>query len=31
MSTQTAESISPDYKIADIELAGWGRKELAIA
>ncbi len=31
MSTQTAESISPDYKVADIELADWGRKELAIA
>ncbi|MFV1972192.1 MAG: adenosylhomocysteinase [Thiohalobacterales bacterium] len=31
MSTQTAESISPDYRVADIELADWGRKELAIA
>jgi len=31
MTTQTAESISPDYKVADIELAEWGRKELAIA
>ena len=31
MSTQTAETLSPDYKVADIELADWGRKELAIA
>jgi adenosylhomocysteinase len=31
MSSQTAENISPDYKVADIELADWGRKELAIA
>ena len=31
MKTQTAENISPDYKIADLGLADWGRKELAIA
>ena len=31
MTTQTAEDISPDYKVADIGLADWGRKELAIA
>jgi adenosylhomocysteinase len=31
MSTQTAEQIAIDYKVADIGLAGWGRKEIAIA
>ncbi|RMH18782.1 MAG: adenosylhomocysteinase [Gammaproteobacteria bacterium] len=31
MTAQTAEAIAPDYKIADISLADWGRKELAIA
>ncbi len=31
MTTQAAANISPDYKIADIGLAEWGRKELAIA
>jgi len=31
MSTQTAENLAPDYKVADIELADWGRKEIAIA
>ena len=31
MTIQTAENISLDYKIADIGLADWGRKELAIA
>lgn len=31
MNTQPVENISPDYKIADITLAGWGRKEVAIA
>ena len=31
MTTQTAENISPDCKVADIGLADWGRKELAIA
>jgi len=31
MSTQPVENITPDYKVADIGLAGWGRKEIAIA
>ncbi len=31
MKTQTAENLSPDYKVADIKLADWGRKEVAIA
>jgi len=31
MSTQTAEKLSPDHKVADIKLADWGRKEIAIA
>jgi adenosylhomocysteinase len=31
MSSQPVENISPDYKIADISLAAWGRKEVAIA
>ncbi len=31
MTTQAAENISPDFKVADIGLADWGRKELAIA
>ena len=31
MSTQAAANMSADNKIADIELAGWGRKEIAIA
>jgi len=31
MSTQPVENLTPDYKIADIGLAGWGRKEVAIA
>jgi adenosylhomocysteinase len=29
--TQTAQLIEPDYKVADIGLAEWGRKEIAIA
>ena len=29
--SQTAEMLSPDYKIADISLAEWGRKEITIA
>ena len=29
--TQTAQVISPDYKVADIGLAEWGRKEMRIA
>jgi adenosylhomocysteinase len=31
MSTQIAEDLAPDYKVADINLADWGRKEIAIA
>jgi len=31
MSTQPVENITPDYKIADIGLAEWGRKEISIA
>ena len=31
MSTQAAESLAADYKVADIGLADWGRKEIAIA
>jgi len=31
MSTQAASNIEPDYKVADISLADWGRKEIAIA
>jgi adenosylhomocysteinase len=31
MSTQAAAHLSADYKVADIGLADWGRKELAIA
>ncbi len=31
MTTQTAEQLTHDYKIADISLADWGRKEIAIA
>jgi adenosylhomocysteinase len=31
MSSQTAKSLKPDYHVADIGLAGWGRKEIAIA
>ena len=31
MSTQAAENLAPDYKVADISLADWGRKEIAIA
>ncbi len=29
--TQTAKIMEPDYKVADIGLADWGRKEIAIA
>jgi adenosylhomocysteinase len=29
--SQTAEILEPDYKVADISLADWGRKEIAIA
>jgi adenosylhomocysteinase len=31
MSSQTATSLKPDYLVADIGLADWGRKEIAIA
>jgi adenosylhomocysteinase len=31
MSTKAAEALSNDYKVADITLADWGRKEIAIA
>ena len=31
MSTQPARQDTPDFKVADIGLAGWGRKEIAIA
>jgi adenosylhomocysteinase len=31
MSTQTAEQVAPDYHVADLSLAEWGRKEIRIA
>ncbi|HUO82630.1 MAG TPA: adenosylhomocysteinase [Gammaproteobacteria bacterium] len=31
MSTRPATRLSEDYKVADIGLAGWGRREIAIA
>ncbi len=31
MSSQPVQNITPDYKIADISLADWGRKEVVIA
>jgi adenosylhomocysteinase len=31
MSTQTAQALKPDYHVADIGLAEWGRREIAIA
>ena len=31
MTTQPVANIEPDYKVADIGLAEWGRKEVAIA
>ena len=31
MSSQTAQPLKPDYHVADIGLADWGRKEIAIA
>ena len=31
MPTQTAQQLNPDYQVADISLAGWGRKEMNIA
>ncbi|MDH3637541.1 MAG: adenosylhomocysteinase [Gammaproteobacteria bacterium] len=31
MSTQAVKPLEPDYKVADLSLADWGRKEIAIA
>ncbi|MEE8428900.1 MAG: adenosylhomocysteinase [Gammaproteobacteria bacterium] len=31
MSSQPVENVKPDYKIADLSLAEWGRKEIAMA
>ncbi|HWQ95320.1 MAG TPA: adenosylhomocysteinase, partial [Gammaproteobacteria bacterium] len=31
MSSQPIQNLHPDYKVADINLADWGRKEIAIA
>ena len=31
MSSQPVENLTPDYKVADISLADWGRKEVSIA
>ena len=31
MSSQPVTNLKPDYKVADISLADWGRKEVAIA
>jgi len=31
MTSQSAENINPDYKIADMSLAEWGHKEISIA
>ncbi|HHQ15089.1 MAG TPA: adenosylhomocysteinase, partial [Chromatiales bacterium] len=31
MNTKAAEAVHSDYKVADISLADWGRKEIAIA
>lgn len=31
MSAQPVQNLTPDYKVADIALADWGRKEVAIA
>lgn len=31
MNTQIAENLTSDYKVADIQLADWGRKEITIA
>ncbi len=31
MSSQAVQNVIPDYKVADIALADWGRKEIAIA
>ncbi|HQU16999.1 MAG: adenosylhomocysteinase [Chromatiales bacterium 21-64-14] len=31
MSSQPVQNLDPDYKVADIQLADWGRKEIRIA
>ena len=31
MSSQPVENLDPDYKVADISLAEWGRKEISMA
>ena len=31
MTTNTAKNLAPDYKVADMKLAVWGRKEIQIA
>ena len=31
MSIQSAEKVEPDFRVADLALADWGRKEIAIA
>ncbi len=31
MSTKAAEAVSNDYHVADMSLADWGRREIAIA
>src|SRR5690242_12017366 len=31
MATQTAKNLTPDFKVADMKLADWGRKEIQIA
>ncbi|MEN9460729.1 MAG: hypothetical protein RIS84_749, partial [Pseudomonadota bacterium] len=31
MSSQPVVNLHPDYKVADISLAAWGHKEIAIA
>ena len=31
MSSEAVSIQNPDYKVADINLADWGRKEIAIA
>ena len=30
-SSKTPDAVKVDYKVADLSLAGWGRKEIAIA
>lgn len=31
MQTESIKTVTPDYKVADMSLADWGRKEIAIA